>query len=47
VPVVRFDTTKLRARGWSHRRGSVEALAESIDSMIADARAGKFDATAV
>jgi UDP-glucose 4-epimerase len=43
VPVVRFDTGKLRALGWSNRRTSVEALVDSIDSMIADARAGKFD----
>ena len=44
VPVVRFDTTKLRSLGWSNRRTSVEALTDSIDSMIADARAGMFDA---
>jgi UDP-glucose 4-epimerase len=44
VPVVRFDTAKLRGLGWSNRRTSVEALIDSIDSMIADARAGMFDA---
>jgi UDP-glucose 4-epimerase len=44
VPVVRFDTTKLRALGWSNRRTSVEALTDSIDSMIVDAKAGMFDA---
>jgi UDP-glucose 4-epimerase len=43
VPVVRFNTAKLRARGWSNRRTSVQALVDSIDSMIADATAGKFD----
>jgi UDP-glucose 4-epimerase len=43
VPVVRFDTTKLRALGWRNRRTSVEALTDAIDSMIADAKAGKFD----
>ena len=43
VPVVRFDTAKLRGLGWSNRRTSVEALADSIDSMIADARAGMFE----
>jgi len=42
VPVVRFDTTRLRRLGWSNRRTSVEALTESIDSMIADAKAGMF-----
>jgi UDP-glucose 4-epimerase len=45
VPVVRFDTSKLRSRGWINQRTSVEALVDSIDSMIHDAKAGKFDAT--
>jgi UDP-glucose 4-epimerase len=44
VPVVRFDTTKLRALGWANRRTSVEALTDSIDSMIVDAKAGMFEA---
>jgi UDP-glucose 4-epimerase len=43
VPLVRFDTSKLRGLGWSNRRTSVEALTHSIDSMIADAKAGMFD----
>jgi UDP-glucose 4-epimerase len=43
VPVVRFDTSKLRSRGWTNKKTSVEALVHSIDSMIDDARAGKFD----
>jgi UDP-glucose 4-epimerase len=43
VPVVRFDSTKLRARGWSHKRTSAAALTHAIDSMIADARAGLFE----
>ena len=43
VPIVRFDTRKLRARGWANRRTSVEALTESIDSMLADARAGRLE----
>lgn len=42
VPVVRFDTTKLRKRGWVNRRTSVDALLDAIDSMIVDAKAGKF-----
>jgi UDP-glucose 4-epimerase len=42
VPVVRFDTRKLRSKGWANRRTSREALRDSIDSMIADARAGRF-----
>ncbi len=44
VPVVRFDTTKIRKRGWANKRTSVEALRDSIESMINDARAGRFDA---
>jgi UDP-glucose 4-epimerase len=42
VPVVRFDTTRLRGRGWTNQRTSVDALRDAIDSMIVDARAGKF-----
>ena len=42
VPVIRFDTTKLRRLGWSSKRTSVQALTQSIDSMIADAKAGRF-----
>ena len=45
VPVVRFDSDKLRGLGWSNRRTSVEALRDAIDSMIVDARAGKFEQT--
>src|SRR5271154_743794 len=30
VPVVRFDTQKLRKRGWHNRRTSAQALADSI-----------------
>jgi UDP-glucose 4-epimerase len=43
VPVVRFDSRKLRARGWSNGRTSAQALTDSIDSMIADARAGRLE----
>jgi UDP-glucose 4-epimerase len=42
VPVVRFDSRKLRSKGWSNRRTSREALRDSIDSLIADARSGKL-----
>ncbi len=34
VPVVRFDSGRARARGWSNRRTSREAMAASIDSMV-------------
>jgi UDP-glucose 4-epimerase len=42
VPVVRFDTRKLRAQGWYNRRSSVEALRHAIDALILDARAGRL-----
>jgi len=34
VPVVRFDSDRARARGWSNRRTSREAMAASIDAMV-------------
>jgi UDP-glucose 4-epimerase len=43
VPVVRFDTSKLRSRGWSNRRTSREALQASIGSIITDAKAGRLE----
>lgn len=43
VPVVRFDTSKLRSTGWANGRTAAQALTDSIDSMIADAKAGKFE----
>ena len=42
VPLVRFDTRKIRTHGWQNQRTSMEALRHSIDSMIADARKGRF-----
>jgi UDP-glucose 4-epimerase len=39
VPMVRFDTRKIRTLGWSNRFSSREALLESIESNIAEARA--------
>ncbi|MDX6621782.1 MAG: UDP-glucose 4-epimerase, partial [Gaiellales bacterium] len=30
VPVVRFDSSKIRTLGWSHTRSSREALLDSI-----------------
>ena len=42
VPVVRFRSDKIRARGWTNQRTTAQAMTDSIDSMIADARAGKF-----
>ncbi len=37
VPIVRFSSDKLEARGWRHSRGSREALIDSIDSNIREA----------
>jgi UDP-glucose 4-epimerase len=34
VPVVRFDSRRARARGWSNARTSREAMAASIDAMV-------------
>jgi UDP-glucose 4-epimerase len=34
VPVVRFDTSRARALGWSNERTSREAMAASIDAMV-------------
>lgn len=39
VPVVRFDTAKLRATGWSNAYTSREALIDSIDHNIVEAGA--------
>ena len=44
VPVYRLDTTKIRTRGWSNKRNSMQAATMAIDSMIADIRAGKIPA---
>jgi UDP-glucose 4-epimerase len=38
VPVVRFDSKKIRARGWSNRLSSSEALADSIAANIVEAQ---------
>jgi UDP-glucose 4-epimerase len=40
VPVVRFSSDKLRRRGWSNQRTSWEALEDSIQAILAEARAG-------
>jgi UDP-glucose 4-epimerase len=38
VPVVRFSSQKLHARGWRPRRGSRDALAASVEAIVAEAR---------
>jgi len=42
VPVVRFDTQKLRGQGWRCKRSSKAAVCDAIDSLIRDAKAGRF-----
>lgn len=40
VPVVRLDTRRIRELGWSNRMDTRQALRASMESMIADVRAG-------
>lgn len=47
VPLVRFDTRKIRARGWRNSRTSVDALRHSIDSIITDAQEGRFKSNGI
>jgi UDP-glucose 4-epimerase len=42
VPIVRLDTNRIRALGWANRLSSAEALRQSLEAMLEDARAGKF-----
>lgn len=42
VPVVRLDTTRIRALGWRCKRPTREALRLALSSLIVDARAGRF-----
>ena len=44
VPVVRLNTDRIRALGWKNQRTGRQALRASMESMIADAREGRFDA---
>jgi UDP-glucose 4-epimerase len=41
VPVVRLDTTRIRATGWSPSAGSREALRASMQAMLEDLRASE------
>lgn len=42
VPVVRLDTSRIRALGWSHTMSSGEALRSSMLAMLPDATAGRL-----
>jgi UDP-glucose 4-epimerase len=33
VPIVRFDSSKIRAMGWRNRRSSAEALRDAMEAM--------------
>jgi UDP-glucose 4-epimerase len=42
VPIVRLNTDRIRSLGWTCRRGSREALRESLVALIADERIGRY-----
>jgi UDP-glucose 4-epimerase len=42
VPVVRISTDRIRALGWTNERTGRQALRASMESMLADARDGRF-----
>jgi UDP-glucose 4-epimerase len=44
VPVVRINTDRIRALGWKNQRTGPQALRASMESMLSDARQGRFDA---
>lgn len=43
IPVVFFDSSKIRATGWENRYTSRQAMQLAIDSLIEDARNGNFE----
>jgi UDP-glucose 4-epimerase len=43
VPVVRINTDRIRALGWKNQRTGRQALRASMESMLVDARDGRFD----
>jgi len=43
VPVVRINTDRIRALGWKNERTGRQALRASMESMLVDARDGRFD----
>ena len=43
VPIVRLDSSKIRSLGWANRLSSIDALRSSLESMLDDARVGRFD----
>lgn len=43
VPIVRFDTSRIRGMGWSNRYSSSEAIIDSVRSIYEDAGKNRFD----
>ena len=43
VPIVRFNTDKIRSKGWSNRYNTSEAIRLSVESIYEDALKNKFD----
>jgi UDP-glucose 4-epimerase len=42
VPVIRLDSSKIRALGWKNRYTTKQAIYESVSSIYQDAKQGKF-----
>lgn len=42
VPIVRFNTDKIRSLGWANQRTSRQAIGHAVDTMIADAKSGQL-----
>jgi UDP-glucose 4-epimerase len=42
VPVVRLDTSRIRALGWTHTRSSREAMGAAMSAMVPEATAGRL-----
>lgn len=42
IPVVRMNSERIRRLGWEYRRGSREALRDSMLSMLSDMKAGRL-----
>ena len=40
MPIVRFDSSRARARGWANARTTREAMEASIDAMVRQVEAG-------
>ncbi len=43
VPIVRLNTDRIRRLGWANRLNTRQALRASLEAMLVDSRAGRFD----